>query len=150
MELKLPPVLVVFFFALAMYLLNRFLPFGYFDFFGRLTLAKILVVIALGILILCLVYFFVTKTTIDPTSPEKANKLVTGGCYRFSRNPMYLAMLLLLLAFGLKLGNAFNVLLAAGFVSYMNRFQIIPEEKMLLEKFGKAFADYCIKTRRWF
>ena len=150
MELKLPPILVVFIFALAMFLLNRFLPVGYFDFFGRLTLSKILVVIALGILIWSLVHFFVSKTTIDPTSPSKASKLVTGGCYRFSRNPMYLAMLLFLLAFGLKLGNAFNVLLAAGFVSYMNRFQIGPEEKILLDKFGKAFTEYCTKTRRWF
>ena len=63
---------------------------------------------------------------------------------------MYLAMLLLLLALGLKFGNAFNVLLAAGFVSFMNRFQIIPEERMLLEKFGREFKDYCTKTRRWF
>ena len=150
MELKLPPVLVVFIFAVAMYLLNRFLPFGYFDFFGRLTLAKILMGIGLGLLILCLVQFFISKTTTDPTTPSKANKLVTGGCYKLSRNPMYLAMLLLLLAFGLQLGNAFNVLLAAGFVSYMNRFQIIPEEKILLEKFGKEFRDYCTVTRRWF
>ncbi len=150
MELKLPPVLVIAIFAFAMYLLNRFLPFGYFDFFGRLALVKILMVIGLGILVVCLVQFFVSKTTTDPTKPSKANKLVTGGCYKFSRNPMYLAMLLFLLAFGLKLGNAFNVLLAAGFVSYMNRFQIIPEEKILQGKFGKAFIDYCVKTRRWF
>ena len=150
MELKLPPALVVFIFALAMYLLSRFLPFGYFDFFGRLLLAKILTGMALVILCVSLVQFFTSKTTIDPTAPAKSKKLVTNGFYKFSRNPMYLAMLLLLLALGLKFGNAFNVLLAAGFVSFMNRFQIIPEERMLMEKFGREFTDYCTKTRRWF
>ena len=150
MELKLPPALVVFVFAFAMYLLNRFLPFGYFDFFGRLWLAKILVGMAIVVLCVSLIQFFSTKTTIDPTNPSKASKLVTNGLYKLSRNPMYLAMLLLLLALGLKLGNAFNVLLAAGFVSYMNRFQIVPEEKMLTKKFGKDFIACCAKTRRWF
>lgn len=150
MELKLPPALVVFIFALAMYLLNRFLPFGYFDFFGRLLLARILIGLGIGVLCFCLIHFFSSKTTISPTAPSKASALVTKGLYKFSRNPMYLAMLLLLLAFGLKLGNAFNVLLAAGFVSYMNRFQIIPEEKSLLEKFGKDYTEYCTRTRRWF
>lgn len=150
MELKLPPVLIVFIFALGMYLLRLFLPVGFFDFFGRSWLAKILIGIAIGILCFSLIQFFGNKTTANPTNPSKTSKLVTKGLYQFSRNPMYLAMLLLLIAFGLKLGNAFNVLLAAGFVSYMNRFQIIPEEKMLLEKFGKDFTIYCTKTRRWF
>lgn len=150
MELKLPPAVVVFVFALAMYLLSRFLPFGYFDFFGRLWLAKILLVIAILILCVSLIQFFRSKTTIDPTVPSKSTKLVTKGLYKFSRNPMYLAMLLILLALGLKLGNAFNVLLAAGFVSYMNRFQIVPEERVLTKKYGKDFIGYCTKTRRWF
>ena len=63
---------------------------------------------------------------------------------------MYLGMLLFLLAFGLKLGNAFNILIAAGFVSYMNRFQIKPEEEVLREMFGKEYNIYCKLTRRWF
>ncbi|MGB3152787.1 MAG: isoprenylcysteine carboxylmethyltransferase family protein [Maribacter sp.] len=150
MELKMPPVLIVIVFALAMYLLNRFLPFGYFDFFGRLLVAKVLVGFAMVILCFSLIQFVSSKTTVDPRTPSKASSLVMGGLYKFSRNPMYLAMLLMLLAFGLKLGNAFNVLLAAGFVSYMNRFQIIPEEKVLLDKFGKDFSEYCTRTRRWF
>jgi protein-S-isoprenylcysteine O-methyltransferase Ste14 len=63
---------------------------------------------------------------------------------------MYLGLLLLLLALGLWLGNAFNTLVAAGFVSYMNHFQIQPEEDMLQQKFGKEYRFYCKLTRRWF
>ena len=61
-----------------------------------------------------------------------------------------LGMLLLLLAYGLKLGNAFNTLLAALFVYYMNQFQIRYEEEALLKKFGRDYKLYCKAVRRWF
>ena len=150
MELKLPPVIVFFVFGLLMFLLQMFLPFGFFDFFGRQVMVKVLAGMAVGILAVSVFQFFRTKTTVDPSTPSKASKLVTGGLYAFTRNPMYLGMLLLLLSWGLKLGNAFNVLLAAGFVFYMNTFQIIPEEKILANKFGKEYMRYLTKTRRWF
>lgn len=150
MELKVPPVLVFLCFGLMMYLLAEFLPIGYFDFYGRMLLAKILVGAGIIIVMLALIQFKMVKTTVDPTKPDKASNLVVGGIYKFSRNPMYLAMLLLLLALGIFLGNAFNTLVVAGFVVYMNRFQIIPEEQILLNKFGRTFKDYCILTRRWF
>lgn len=150
MELKLPPILVFIFFAIMMYLVGRFLPFGFFDFFGRFLLAKILSVLAVLIALVSLIQFYRLKTTVDPRAPHKTNRLITNGLYKYSRNPMYLAMLLLILAYGLQMGNAFNTLVAAGFVSYMNRFQIIPEEKILLQKFGKEYKIYLSQTRRWF
>ncbi|MDF4222016.1 isoprenylcysteine carboxylmethyltransferase family protein [Maribacter huludaoensis] len=150
MELKVPPALVFLCFALLMYLLAEFLPIGYFDFFGRLLLTKILVGVGVIIALFALFQFRKSKTTIDPTKPEKASELVVDGIFKYSRNPMYLAMLLILLALGVFLGNAFNTLVAAGFVSYMNKFQIVPEERILLNKFGRSYKDYCILTRRWF
>ncbi|CAG2531524.1 Protein-S-isoprenylcysteine O-methyltransferase Ste14 [Maribacter dokdonensis] len=150
MELKVPPVIVFLCFGSIMYLLDLVLPIGYFDFFGRLMLAKFLVGIGMVIALLALLQFRFAKTTVDPTKPDKAQSLVVSGVFKFSRNPMYLALLLILLALGIFLGNAFNTLVAAGFVAYMNRFQIIPEEQILLNKFGRSFKDYCILTRRWF
>ncbi len=150
MELKLPPVIVFFCFALIMYVLDTVLPFGFFDFFGRLVLVKILIGLAVIVSLISLGQFYFKKTTVDPTKPEKASSLVTNGVFSVSRNPMYFAMLLLLLALGLVLSNAFNTMVAAGFVGYMNKFQIISEERMLLEKFGKQFKDYMSRTRRWF
>jgi len=93
--------------------------------------------------------FLKQKTTVDPRKPQKASSLVTNGLYAFSRNPMYLALLFILLAWCLYLGNAFNYLIAALFVGYMNRFQIFPEEVVLQEMFGKAYVAYCSKVRRW-
>ncbi len=150
MELKLPPVIVFLLFALGMYLLSSLLPFGFFEFFGRLLLVKVFIGLAVGIGLLSIIQFLVSKTTLNPNKPDKASRLVTNGLYRFSRNPMYLALLLVLLAVGLQFGNAFNTLIAAGFVGYMNRFQIVPEEHILLAKFGKEYKEYLSKTRRWF
>ena len=150
MELKLPPAFVFLIFGLGMYLVAKFLPFGFFDFFGRTVLFKVFLVLAFLVMIVALIQFYRAKTTVDPTKPANTSQLVTNGVFTFSRNPMYLAMLLVLLAIGVALGNAFNTLLAAGFVAYMNRFQIIPEERFLLEKFGREFKEYCTLTRRWF
>lgn len=150
MKLKVPPIFVFLTFGALMYLLDKFLPVGYFDFFGRRYLVKGLLIIAVVIGTISLFQFFKSKTTIDPSNPSKASKLVSSGLYQYSRNPMYLGMLLMLLAWGLWLGNAFNVLLAAGFVAYMNKFQIIPEEEVLANLFGKEYAQYCALVRRWF
>ncbi|MEO1009900.1 MAG: isoprenylcysteine carboxylmethyltransferase family protein [Bacteroidota bacterium] len=150
MELKVPPILVFLFFGLIMYGVARFLPFGYFDFFGRDYLMVFLLGMAIGITLIGLMQFYRAGTTIDPADPSKTSKLVVNGLYRYSRNPMYLGMLLILLALGLRLGNAFNILVAAGFVAYMNRFQVIPEEKTLLKNFGKQYREYCVQVRRWF
>ena len=106
-----------------MYVLDRFLPVGEFDFFGRETMAYLM--LGLGVLVIgiAVIQFLVAKTTTNPMNPESSNTLVIKGIYSFTRNPMYLGMLLFLIAFGLRLGNAFNTLLAAGFVYYMNHFQ---------------------------
>jgi|TARA_R110000744_G_scaffold5419_1_gene19128 protein-S-isoprenylcysteine O-methyltransferase Ste14 len=150
MKLKIPPLVVTFIFALFMYLLATYLPVGYFDFFGRNYLMYLLFFLAVLIGVVALFQFFGSKTSIDPLVPSKASKLVTGGLYQYSRNPMYLALLLLLLTWGLYLGNAFNTLLAAGFVYYMNTYQIIPEEEALTNMFGKEYQKYCVMVRRWF
>jgi protein-S-isoprenylcysteine O-methyltransferase Ste14 len=150
MALKLPPALVFLIFGGLMYLLCMYLPVGYFDFFGRFVLVKFFIILGILIAVIAMIQFFRHKTTLDPMDLSKTKKLVTGGVYNYSRNPMYLAMLLFLLAWGLWLGNVFNTLFAAGYVAYMNRFQIGYEEKALSAKFGKPYTQYLIKVRRWF
>lgn len=150
MKLKVPPVIVFLFFGLLMYVLSEFLAVGNFDFFGRHLLIYILAGTAAIVGIWSVLQFVKSKTTVNPTKPSAASKLVTSGLYQYSRNPMYLGLLLMLLAWGLFLGNAFNTLLAAGFVAYMNKFQIIPEEEVLIGIFGKEYTQYCFLVRRWF
>ncbi|NAY90653.1 isoprenylcysteine carboxylmethyltransferase family protein [Muricauda sp. JGD-17] len=150
MRIKLFPPLVMLLFGALMFLLAKYLPVGDFDFFGRMEMASFLGVLAILIMFLAIFQFRRSKTTTNPINLKKTSQLVTTGVYRYTRNPMYLAMLLFLLAFGLKLGNAFNTLLAAGFVYYMNHFQIKHEEEALTTLFGKKYRMYCMETRRWF
>ena len=150
MKPKIAPFAVFLITVLLMYALKRFLPFGYFDFFGRFYLMGALLVVALIVGVTALLQFYRANTTINPMRPENTRVLVTNGVYAISRNPMYFALLLLLLAWGLWLGNAFNTLIAAGFVSFMNKYQISLEEKALGKRFAKEYGDYLTKVRRWF
>ena len=149
MPRPVPPVIFLAF-AGAMYLTARYLPFGQFRFTGDAYVWKGLAVLGFLIPIVAIVQFAMAKTTTDPRKPEKAERLVTGGIFSITRNPMYLGMLILLLAATVKLGNAFCLLLVLGFVAVMERVQIAREEAALSERFGKDFSAYRNRVRRWF
>lgn len=89
------------------------------------------------------------RTTINPFLPMRASQLVTGGPFRFSRNPLYLSLLLLLTGYAARLDAWLVWLAPVVFVLYVTRFQIVPEERELRLKFGDAFERYCRQTRRW-
>lgn len=99
--------------------------------------------------VLGILAFKSARTTVNPTRPGDASSLVTGGIYRITRNPMYLGVLLLLLGWSLYLGNAVAWLGAVGFVLYLDRFQIGPEERMMAQLFGEDFRAYRSRVRRW-
>ena len=89
------------------------------------------------------------KTTVDPTKPDTASSLVRTGIYRRTRNPMYLGFLLILVGWATAMANVLSFLVLPGFVIYMNRFQIKPEERALALIFGEDFKAYCVGARRW-
>ncbi len=89
------------------------------------------------------------RTTVDPTRPENASRLVTNGVFRFTRNPMYLSALLVLGAWAVKLGNAVSLLAVPLFFLYITRFQIEPEERVLRARFGEEYDSYLHRVRRW-
>lgn len=109
---------------------------------GLFCIGVALDVIALG-------YFLRARTTINPLQPGKASALVASGIYRFTRNPMYLGMATLLLAWAVYLSNGAAFLGLPLFVGYINRFQIEPEERALKARFGEEFEAYCRRVRRW-
>jgi len=93
--------------------------------------------------------FRVAKTTVDPRTPEKASALVISGVYRYSRNPMYVAFALFLLAWAIYLASPWSLAGVAGFVLFMDRLQIPAEEQALESLFGEDFRRYQGKVRRW-
>ncbi|WP_293779532.1 isoprenylcysteine carboxylmethyltransferase family protein [uncultured Oxalicibacterium sp.] len=108
-------------------------------------LSQISAVLALAVV----VHFWRRRTTINPINPDKASHLVTYGVFRLSRNPMYLSLLLLLVAYAIRLDSLAVWIAPVVFVAYVTRFQIMPEERVLTKKFGEAYLTYKHRTRRW-
>ena len=93
--------------------------------------------------------FIKSKTTIDPIKFKKVNKLITSGIYKYSRNPMYLGLLMIVISTSIFYLNIFSITTPFLFYFWINRFQIKREEIFLTEKFGKEYLLYMTKTRRW-
>jgi protein-S-isoprenylcysteine O-methyltransferase Ste14 len=89
------------------------------------------------------------QTTVNPLDPSQSSSLVTSGIYQFTRNPMYLGMLLVLLGWADLLDTILAYSGAMIFFVYISLFQIKPEEEILTQKFGEDFLQYCKNVRRW-
>lgn len=116
---------------------------------GRLVVATALGGLGLIFAVAGMIAFRIAMTTINPMRPGAASVLVTSGAYRFSRNPMYIGLLLTLGGWAVFLSHSLAWLFLPAFVAYMNRFQISPEEEALSSKFGQEFAAYKQSVRRW-
>ena len=149
LELKIPPVVLVALFALAMWLVAQLVPAGMEPAVWHSVLAGIFAGAGIVVALLGVLAFRRANTTVDPRVPEQSASLVVRGVYRYSRNPMYVGFLLSLMAWAFYLMNAAALALLPLFVLYMNRFQIVPEERFLLQKFGADYQAYCASVRRW-
>ncbi|CAG0954459.1 protein-S-isoprenylcysteine O-methyltransferase [Myxococcaceae bacterium] len=142
----LPPVLVAGCLAL-MVLLHFALPLGRWldpplTWIGLLPLG-----IGIGLLLGSSLLFRKRETTIVPFRESSA--LLTEGPYRYTRNPIYLGMLVALAGVAMLLGTRTPLLvIPLFFVLITNQF-IVNEEAMLEERFGEAYDEYRRKVRRW-
>lgn len=149
LELRVPPLVIFGVCALLMWLLRRqFPPFEH-AFPGQGLLAIVLLAIGLAIAIAGVWQFRRARTTTNPMKPDTSSALVQTGVYRFTRNPMYLGLVLVLLGFAVYLGNALALAGPAAFALYLTRFQIQPEEQSLRKAFGAEFERYQRAVRRW-
>jgi protein-S-isoprenylcysteine O-methyltransferase Ste14 len=149
LELRVPPPVVGLLVAAAMWGLAPWgLPMAWPP---GLRMGAAVVLVALGLVLDMsgLVAFVRRHTTINPLRPANSSALVTGGVYRFTRNPMYLGMACLLSAWAVWLGSLAGFAGPLVFVLYITRFQIRPEERILGGLFGPAYTDYCARVRRW-
>ena len=149
LELKIPPLLLWSVFAGAMLGLAHSAPSLSFTLAGSSALAFAFFSIGGAITLAGVIAFRVKRTTVNPLTPGAASSVVSSGVYRVSRNPMYLGFLLTLAGWALYLSNAGAALLLPAFVAYMTQYQIKPEERALLAKFGSEFAQYMAHVRRW-
>lgn len=150
LQTKIPPPLLAVLFVLSMWLIDQYLPSSVLN--EKVRISVVIALSCFGVLssILAVVSFVKVETTTNPLQPEKAGTLVTTGIYQYSRNPMYLGLFCLLLAWGVFLANGFSILLAILFVPLMNLLQIIPEERLMELNFRERYTAYKTKVRRWF
>ncbi|HBQ60801.1 MAG TPA: hypothetical protein DD671_14585 [Balneolaceae bacterium] len=149
LKLKIPPALLFLISVGLMWIINKYLPADGLNF--RSNMSTAIAVFSIGVLIGLLgVWEFIRhSTTVNPHKPENANTIVTTGIYKFSRNPMYVGLLIGLAAAVIYFGNPWTAIILPLFIWYMNVFQVLPEEKMMKEKFGKDFREYKSSVRRW-
>jgi protein-S-isoprenylcysteine O-methyltransferase Ste14 len=149
LELRIPPLyLLVALIALELWLEKAWtqplLPTAFHHWLGL-----VFFIIAAMILLTATAQFVLRKTSLLPTANAQTTTLVQTGLYAYSRNPMYVAFALLLSAISLYFLNFAGFILVPAFVLFLDRFQIQPEEQLLMVKFGEEFEDYRRKVRRW-
>lgn len=148
LETRIIPPAVMAIFAVLMWGIAQVTPAFNIGPLGNI-ISKIFLIAGFAILFIAAFYFFKAKTTLNPINPSSSSALVTTGLYKFSRNPIYVADVLFLLSWGFYMSNIFSLLIILGFMPYLNRFQIVPEERALEELFGADYAAYKRNVRRW-
>ena len=144
---KIPPPLVVLILVISTFFSSKKIDLIQIPFQSLISIF----ILFIGILILLnpVLKFKKSKTTINPIKFKKVNKLVTSGIYKYSRNPMYLGLLMIVISSSIFYLNIYSILTPLFFYLWINRFQIKREEVFLTEKFGEDYLSYKKKTRRW-
>ncbi|MFO8028499.1 MAG: isoprenylcysteine carboxylmethyltransferase family protein [Cyclonatronaceae bacterium] len=149
LELKVPPAVVFVLFSLLFWIINTWFPVFDVDIPFRLALVLFLTGTALLVGLWSIWLFYRNGTTVHAHKPRDTVRLITTGPYKHSRNPMYLSLSMVLIAQAIFLTDLLALMLMPAFFAYMNRFQIMPEERIMHRKFGKRYEDYADKTPRW-
>ena len=145
--IKIPPPLIVLTLIISIYFSSKRIDLINIPFQLEISFF----ILSLGILVFInpVLKFIKSKTTINPIQLEETNKLVTSGIFKYSRNPMYLGMLMIIISTSIFYLNIYSILTPFLFIFWINKFQIKREESFLAEKFGKEYLSYKNKTRRW-
>lgn len=149
LQLKIPPPVYLLAFAGMMWAVNTGLPLFHLILSPWNKLGLVLIVAAVVVDFWSLGLFFRAHTTFNPLHPERTQTLVTVGTYRYTRNPMYVGMLIILSGWGIWLGSLSPFLFLPLFMLVLTVQQIIPEEKILEQTFGGAYLDYKARVARW-
>jgi len=144
-----PPPLWMVFFAAMMWALDRYCPIATLIAAPWNRLGWGVIAIAPVAPITAMIQFRRAHTTVNPVDLGKSTALVTDGIYRWTRNPMYLGLSVLLLGWAIRLGTLSPLVIPPLFVTFITQFQILPEERALRGHFGDSYEQYCRQVGRW-
>lgn len=149
LEHKIPPPVIGALVGVAMWLAAPVGPALALGASTRHVIAAVLIAVALAFDLAGLLAFRASRTTLNPLTPERASALVTGGVYRITRNPMYVGLCFILLAWAVYLSAWLPFLGPPIYVLCITRYQILPEERVLRRLFGEQYVQYTARVRRW-
>ena len=147
MKNKIPPPIVTLFFGLCIYFSQEY--FQEFNLEFLTMLSYISYIAGLLILVWAVRLFKKQNTTVNPIKIENASSLVTSGIFKYSRNPMYLGMVMILLGLALMFNVIGGILFTLLFAIYITKYQIRPEEEVMERLFGEDFLKYRNSVRVW-
>lgn len=147
--MRIPPVGVFFISAVVMYLVQRSAFTIELEMLYKMILIGPLALFGAYVALMGVIEFRNNQTTVNPFTPEHSSVLVTDGVYSWSRNPMYLGLLCYLMALFVYFAAPIALVGPALFKLYMDRFQILPEERHLTRIFGEEYLTYSTKVSRW-
>ena len=146
MKTKIPPPILALVMIVLIYLSSFFIESTTINYQGSLSV--LVLILGLACAIPSFKLFARYKTTISPLKPSDTTVLVTEGMYRYSRNPMYLGLLLLTISSTIWFGTWFGIIINILFIFLINFLQFIPEEEALLEIFGEEYEEFKKNVRR--
>lgn len=149
LDTRVPPPAVVLLAGALAWLIARLAPELTLSVPGLPVLGLVMAALGVAVSGAGIFAFRQARTTVSPIKLSAATALVDTGIYRWTRNPMYLGMAMLLLGWVIILGNPAGLLAIAAFMVYIQVFQIQPEERALSALFGDAYLSYCGRVRRW-
>jgi protein-S-isoprenylcysteine O-methyltransferase Ste14 len=143
MKITYPPII------LLASLITQFIIFFSFPIRADLSSLLGLILIFVGISMAAISFRLMSKikTTFIPDGVPQ--KLVSTGPFKFSRNPIYLGMFLILFGTAFLMGSVSALLVSLIFTLIINFTWISHEEKKMSEIFGEDWINYCSKVRRW-
>jgi protein-S-isoprenylcysteine O-methyltransferase Ste14 len=144
---KLQPPLLVFIHIVLAFVLMRLIPLPLVVPAVLQTIGFLLVILGFLLGAGAMIAFRRARSTFN--SADSVTRLVTSGTYRFTRNPVYLGFLLMLIGLPLNSGSYWGILLAPIMIILFNQLVIRNEEEYLVHKFGEEYKNYRAKVRRW-
>ncbi len=142
-----PPPLIYGGFLLIGFVIDYFWPIPVLPDNFQYALGGVLIVLALAIIFPAFNMFRKAGTAVRPDRPTTA--IITSGPYRFTRNPLYLALTLIYAGIAIAADSIWVLLLLIPVLLIMNRGVIGREEKYLDGKFGEEYRRYKKTVRRW-
>lgn len=146
-DVKIHPPVLLLIHIIGVYLLNRFLPLPFAFPKFLVWVGYALVLIGFGLAFSAAIRFMQARTTLDPHGSVSA--IVTDGIYRFTRNPIYLGFVGMLIGFPFIFRTYWGLILSPIFIVLMNILVIQHEEAYLEKKFGEPYTSFKSRVRRW-